>query len=104
MAPQEMPYLACVRHIRGLPLPLLSGRIFSSRTRQSSKLSSDVIEARKLSLCLVSRVLNPFVPFSTINPRISSLSVFAHTMARSATEPFVIQDFAPFSNQPSPTL
>src|SRR5437868_15320863 len=72
--------------------------------RQSWKKSSDVIEARRLILCLTSRATNPLVPFSTNKPLVLSPSAFAHTIAISATLPLVIQAFDPFSSHPSLTL
>src|SRR5262245_47424204 len=82
-----MPYRACVKHIRGLFSPLLSGRMFASGIRQSSKTSSDVTDARKESLCFTSGALKPGVPFSTMKPRIVSLSsVLAHTTAMRSEE------------------
>src|SRR5438128_11559832 len=94
MAPQAMPYRACVRHPSGYLMPFVSGRTLSAGMRQSSKKSCDVTEARSENLPMWSAVLKPAVPFSTRNPRIDP-SALAQTTATSAIDPFVIHDFAP---------
>ena len=68
----------------------------------SSKCSSPVAEARSESFLWTSRAENPLVSVSTMNPRIPS-GVFAQTIARSATVPFVIHILAPLMTQPSPS-
>jgi hypothetical protein len=68
----------------------------------SWKKSSLVIEARRENFPLMSRTSSPGVPFSTRKPRNPS-SVRAHTIARSAIEPFVIQLLLPFRIQRLPS-
>ena len=50
IAPQAIPYRACVRQERGYFKPLVSGRTFSPGMRQSSKKSCEVTEARNENL------------------------------------------------------
>ena len=58
-----------------------------------------MIEARKLSLPSILGVENPFVPRSTMNPRMTPSSL-AQTTATSATGAFEIQLLAPLSLKP----
>ena len=68
----------------------------------SSRIRSEVTEARSDSLSLISGAWNPGVFVSTMNPLISS-STLAHTIATSAMVPFVIQRFVPLRTQPLPS-
>src|SRR6185437_10305879 len=83
--------------------PFAPGSIALSGTRQSLIERLAVTEARIESLPWISEDENPGVPFSTRNPRIPS-SVRAHTIATSATEPFVIHVFSPLITQQEPCL
>ena len=70
---------------------------FSAGTSTFSKKSSPVEPAQMPSLCSVSALVNPFVPFSTMNALmplcLASGSVFAKTSAWSATVAYEIQFF-----------
>ncbi len=65
-------------------------------------MSSEVIEARRENLPLMSRVVNPGVPRSTRNPRMLS-GVLAQTMATSAMLPLVIQRLVPLRMKSVPS-
>src|SRR5207249_9423914 len=99
MAPQAIPYRAWFKHINGAFNPALLGRRLASGTRTSSRIKSEVTEARRESLFLISGAWNPGVLVSTMNPQISP-SAFAQTIATSDIVPFVIQRFVPLSTQP----
>src|SRR5207248_7046509 len=103
IAPHAIPYRACVRHASGYFRPFVSGRTFSAGMRQSSKKSCDVTDARSENLPMWYAVVKPGVSFSTRKPR-TEPSVFAHTTATSAIDPFVIHAFAPFRTHESPSL
>src|SRR5438093_5660315 len=99
MAPQALPYRAWFKHINGAFNPELFGRRLPSGTRTSSRIKSEVTEARSESLFLISGAWNPDILVSTINPRISP-SALAQMIATSDIVPFVIQRFVPLSTQP----
>ena len=73
---------------------------FSAGTSTFSKKSSPVEPAQMPSLCSVSAVVKPFVPFSTTNAEMplcfAAGSVFAKTSGWSATDAYEIQFFWPF--------
>ena len=75
--------------------------MFSSGTTTSSKNSAPVADARRLNLFSISGVLKPFVPHSTMKPRIPT-GVIAHTTARSAIGALVIHIFEPLITQSLP--
>ena len=86
----------------------LKDRAFSSRWSSGSRTSSRVMSAfwtlRSAILPSIFVAVNPGVPFSRTNPRISSLSTSrAHTTMRSAKVPLPIQRFFPLSTQWSPS-
>src|SRR5262245_26110091 len=81
--------------------PLDFGNRLSSGTTTSSRIKSEVTEARRDNLFLISGAWKPGVTVSTMKPLISS-PVFAHTIAMSDTLPFVIHLFVPLSTQPLP--
>jgi len=68
----------------------------SAGSRQSSKTSSEVVDARSESLFWISCVTKPGVLRGTTNPRTPS-GVFAQTTATSAMSPLVIHILAPLS-------
>ena len=77
--------------------------MFSPGTRTSWSTSSDVTDARSEIFLWISGALKPGMSRSTMKPRISPSSVFAHTMAMSAMVPFVIHILAPLSTQSVPS-
>src|SRR3954465_14987192 len=103
MAPHEMPYRACVRHMSGLLRPPDFGRIASLGRCTSWNTSSLVSLARSESLPFWSFALKPFESVGTMKPRIDlslgSPLVFAHTTAICAVEPLVIHILAPLRIQ-----
>ena len=80
---------------------------FSAGTSTFSKKSSPVEPAQMPSLFSVSRVVKPFIPFSSTNALMplcpAAGSVFANTSAWSATEAYEIQFFWPFRTYTSPS-
>ena len=83
-------------------MPVTPGSTASAGRRQPSSTSSEVTEARRLSLRSMSLVVKPGVPRGTRKPRTPS-SVRAHTTARSAMPPLVIHILVPFSTQSEPS-
>src|SRR4030095_308506 len=77
------------------------GNRFSSGTTTSSRIKSEVHEARRDNLFLISGAWKPGVRVSTMKPLISS-SDFAHTIAISDMLPFVIHLLVPFRTPPLP--
>src|SRR5262245_66188838 len=75
------------------------GNRLSSGTATSSRIKSEVTEARRDNLFLISGAWKPGVSVSTMKPLISSPD-FAHRIAISDTLPFVIHLFVPLSTQP----
>src|ERR1700693_5337301 len=103
IAPQAIPYRACVRQERRPFKPSTPGRMFSIGIRQSSNTSCDVTEARRDILPLCSKDENPLVQRSTRKPRMTPSSL-AQTTAMSATDPLVIQALAPFKTYEPPSF
>jgi hypothetical protein len=64
--------------------------------------SSEVIDARSDSLCVMVRAAKPGVPAGTMNPAMPS-SVRAQVIATSATVPLVIHIFDPLRIQSGPS-
>src|SRR5262249_37809804 len=87
--------------------PPLPGNKFSSGIQQSSKINSEVTDARKLNLPSISRRGKPLRSFSTRKPRITSLpscTNLAQTTATSEIEPLVIQRLVPLRTNPPCSL
>src|SRR5207253_10697999 len=81
IAPHDIPYRALFKQPNGPLRPFTFGKIFSFGTFTLSNTSSPVADARRLHLPCVVGVVNPSIPRSTTNPRISPSSSFAHTTA-----------------------
>src|SRR5699024_5551409 len=97
------------RQVNGPLRPLISGNVFSSGTKTSSKTNSPVSEARSDILYFVLGALYPSISFSTRKPRMTpSSSLFslalAQTTARSAIGELVIHILAPLRIQPPSVL
>src|SRR5262245_14210839 len=75
------------------------GSTLAFGTNTSSRIRSDVTEARRDNLFLISAAWNPEVAVSTMKPLISSPTL-AHTIAMSAILPLVIHLFVPLRTQP----
>ena len=97
-----MPNRASDRQASGPDNPRAPGSLASSGSRTSSRLNSEVTDARSDSLCVISRALKPGVDVGTANPTMPS-SARAHTTATSATEALVIHIFEPLSTQSEPS-
>src|SRR4029079_17390277 len=97
-----MPNRASDRQLSGPDRPEASGSWASAGSRTSSRCSSDVMDARNDSLCVMSRAEKPGVPAGTTKPIMPSFGG-AHTIATSATEPLVIHIFEPFRIQSDPS-
>lgn len=67
--PQEIPYLALLRHAKGEPKPRDFGKRAECDTRTSSRKIEPVTDTRRASLFLICGAERPLVPFSTRNPR-----------------------------------
>ena len=82
-------------------MPCTPGSRLSSGTTQSSRNSSEVIEARRLNLPCISRRAEARAcrarPGSRAPSSPSRVGTFAHTSATSATSPLVIQRLVPLS-------
>ena len=81
--------------------PFTPGSRFASGTTTLSKNSAEVTDARRENLRSISGAAKPFMPFSTMNPRMPS-SVIAQQMHRSAIAPLVIHIFEPLMTQSPP--
>ena len=81
--------------------PFTFGSRFASGTTTLSKNSAEVTEARSENLRSISGAEKPFMPFSTMKPRMPS-SVIAQQMHRSAMAPLVIHILAPLMTQSPP--
>ena len=79
----------------------MPGNRAPSGTRTSAKLSSAVLEARSESLLRTVRLSKPAVPRST-RKALTLSSAIAHTIATSASAPFVIHILPPFNSQSPP--
>ena len=106
ITPQDIPYLALFRQLKGPFKPSTFGNIFSSGTKTLSITISPVIEARNESFLFIFGALKPFIPFSRINPFIffSCLSDFAHTIKTSAIGELEIHIFDPDNSYPPSTF
>src|SRR3954462_14244243 len=81
---------------------LTSGRTASAGRRTSSRLSSELTDARSDSLWWMFETEKPFVSVGITKPRMSS-SWRAHTTATSAMPPLVIHCLEPLRTQSSPS-
>src|SRR6476620_11288274 len=97
-----MPNRASDRQLSGPDNPCAPGNLASSGNRTSSRLNSDVTDARNDILCVISLALNPGVEVGTAKPMMPS-SALAHTIATSATDALVIHIFEPLSTQSDPS-
>ena len=97
-----MPNRASDRQLSGPDRPRAPGSRADSGSRTSSRLNSEVTEARSDILRVISRALKPGVSVGTANPSTPS-SARAHTTATSATEALVIHILDPLSTQSSPS-
>ena len=93
-----MPNLASSRQDRGPRIPVTPGSTAPSGRRTSSKISSEVTDARRESFRSMFFAENPLESVGTMKPLMPS-SVRAHTMATSAIPPLVIHIFVPLSTQ-----
>ena len=73
------------------------GSRFSSGTKTSSITISPVGDARTENLPSILRVVSPFMPRSSMKPRMTPPSSFAHTTMTSAIGACVIQSLVPVS-------
>src|SRR5690606_12656387 len=96
IAPHAIPKRAESRQLKGAPRPERPVNKFCLGTFTLSNTSSPVVEARRDHFPLVSGVLKPSIPLSTISPCIRPLSSLAHTTAISAIGELVIHILAPF--------
>src|SRR6185369_2185377 len=97
-----MPNRASDRQLSGPDNPCAPGNLASSGNRTSSRLNSEVTDARSDILCVISLALNPGVDVGTAKPTMLLCSPpcsRAHTIAMSATEALVIHIFEPLSTQ-----
>ena len=78
-------------------MPRTPARIASFGMRTSSRISSLVTLARRLTFLWIRRASKPFVSVGTRNPRTSPSTPpsLAHTRATCARLPLVIQRFVP---------
>ena len=97
-----MPNRASDRQANGPDKPRAPGSFASSGSRTSSRLNSEVTEARSDILWVISLALNPGVDVGTANPTMPS-SARAHTIATSAIDALVIHIFDPLRIQSDPS-
>uniref|UniRef100_A0A6B0V2E0 Putative secreted protein n=1 Tax=Ixodes ricinus TaxID=34613 RepID=A0A6B0V2E0_IXORI len=94
-APQEMPYLALVRHWNVDLSPRDFGSRASSGTTTSSMRIMPVVEARRENLPSILGASSPLVPFSSTKARIWPSSHLAQTTNTSAIGELVIHVLLP---------
>src|SRR2546430_13150914 len=98
-----MPNLASDRQDSGPFSPVTPGSTESAGSRTSSKLSSEVTDARSDIFLWMFREVKPRAPRGTRNPRMPSC-VDAHTTAMSAIDPLVIHILEPDRTQSPPLI
>src|SRR5215210_8615404 len=97
-----MPNRASLRQDSGPRSPTASGSTDSAGSRTPSMTSSEVIDARSDNFLVILDAEKPAVSVGTTKPRMPS-SVWAQTIATSATDPLVIHIFVPLITHSSPS-